>query len=311
MRRRRLRLDVVGTRSGAMSMSTAGAPTGSATRSCSSLFTSMFDDAAIFPPGNAPMERAVDEHRVHRDSWYADFVGPSVCSADRLPELDSVLADRDGDVLDVSLTVPGGPAALIQALRTAADCVHVRVVAAELPMATFAPAELAAVRRSAGSAVATYVEVPMGAGTAEVVDTLGAHGLRLKLRTGGETAGSFPAEPTLATAIGTAVDEWMPFKCTAGLHSAVRHRDRHTGLERHGFLNVMLAVHAALAGADVGAALAETDRGHVAACIAALDAAETAQVRKLFRSFGTCSVAEPLADLQALGLVGKQRDDAR
>ncbi len=270
------------------------------------LFTSMFDDAALFPPGNAPMARALADHAAYRAGPYADFVGPFVCSADRLSELDSVLAGPDGEVLEVALTVPRGPAALSEALRTAGDCVHVRVVAVELPMATCAPAELAAVRRSAGSAVATYVEVPIVAATADVVDALGAHGLRLKLRTGGETAGSFPAEPTLARAIGAAVDASMPFKCTAGLHSAVRHRDPHTGQERHGFLNVALAVHAALAGADVRATLAETDRGHVAGCIAALDAAETAQVRKLFRSFGTCSVTEPLADLQALGLMDER-----
>lgn len=275
------------------------------------LFGSMFDDAAIFPPGNAPIEQAVQDHRAHREAWYADFVGPFVCSADRLPRLDGVLAGRGDAVLDVALTVPNGPAALADAVRSSARSAHVRVVAIELPPASSAPAEVAALRRDTGSTAVTYVEMPVAAVTTETAEALGAHGLLLKLRTGGETAGTFPDEHVLATAIDAAVRAGVAFKCTAGLHSAVRHRDRRTGLDRHGFLNVMLAVHAALVGADVRAALAETDRGHVAAGIAALDAAETAQVRKLFRSFGTCSVAEPLADLQALGLLGEQRDDAQ
>lgn len=270
--------------------------------STASLFGLMFDDAAIFPPGNASIEQAVPDHRAHREAWYADFVGPFVCSADRLPELDSVLAGRDGDVLDVALTVPGGPAALPDALRSSSRCAHVRVVAVELPLGLSAPAEVAALRRNTGSAAVTYVEVPVAA-VAGSVDAVAGSELRLKLRTGGETAGTFPDEHVLATAIDAAVRAGVAFKCTAGLHSAVRHRDRHTGLQRHGFLNVVLAVHAALAGADIAAALTETDRARVAAAVAALDAAETAQVRTLFRSFGTCSVAEPLDELRALGLL--------
>ena len=49
----------------------------------------------------------------------------------------------------------------------------------------------------------------------------------------------------------------MPFKCTAGLHHAVRHRAADTGFEHHGFLNVLLAVAAALTGEDAGEVAAE------------------------------------------------------
>lgn len=266
----------------------------------------MFDDAALFPPGNAPMTQAADDHAAYRAGPCADFVGPFICSADRLAELEAVLAARGGEVLDVALTVPGGPAALSDALRTFARCVHVRVVAVELPLGLHAPAEVAALRRETGSTAVTYVEVPVAAVTTKMAHALVASDLRLKLRTGGETADAFPDEHVLATAIDSAVRAGVAFKCTAGLHSAVRHRDVSTNLQRHGFLNVALTVQAALTGADihgVQAALADTNSGHVVAGIAALDANDTARVRALFTSFGTCSVTEPLADLQALGLL--------
>jgi hypothetical protein len=32
--------------------------------------------------------------------------------------------------------------------------------------------------------------------------------------------------------------------------------------------------------------------------------------RAVFRSFGTCSISDPLADLAALGLAGAQQDNA-
>ena len=73
-------------------------------------------------------------------------------------------------------------------------------------------------------------------------------GLRLKFRTGGLTADAFPSAAELAACIDAALDRETPFKCTAGLHHAVRHTDPETGFEHHGFLNVLLATRVALDG---------------------------------------------------------------
>ncbi|HNQ07315.1 MAG TPA: hypothetical protein PKH97_09040, partial [Tetrasphaera sp.] len=40
------------------------------------LFADLFDDAAVFPPGNSPLDAAVAGHRRLRRSPYADLVGP-------------------------------------------------------------------------------------------------------------------------------------------------------------------------------------------------------------------------------------------
>jgi hypothetical protein len=104
------------------------------------------------------------------------------------------------------------------------------------------------------------------------------------------------------------------FKCTAGLHHAVRHTAQDTGFEHHGFLNVLLGTAAALSGADasdVTAVLADRDGVRLADQASRLDADAAAEVRGLFRSFGTCSTDEPVTDLVTLGLVSEYQDDCR
>jgi hypothetical protein len=127
----------------------------------------------------------------------------------------------------------------------------------------------------------------------------------LKLRTGGETADSFPDDAQLAAALADALEQDLRFKLTAGLHNAVRHTDPDTGFEHQGFLNVVLAVHAAMSGTgdDLTAILGDRDASAVAAAVADLDEAARGLVRTRFLSFGTCSIAEPIDDLRALGLL--------
>ncbi|MDQ1485074.1 MAG: hypothetical protein QOJ62_767, partial [Actinomycetota bacterium] len=96
------------------------------------------------------------------------------------------------------------------------------------------------------------------------------------------------------------------FKCTAGLHNAVRHRDPETGFEHHGFLNIALAVHELRresAPETVEAVLAHTDAAAIARLTSELTSSEIAGVRSSFQSFGTCSVDDPLSDLVRMGLV--------
>ena len=71
----------------------------------------LVDDAAIFPPGDAPMPAALAAHDEHRSSWYADLVGPFLCSDTRLPELQRALPDR-AEPLRIGLVVTGGAGAI-------------------------------------------------------------------------------------------------------------------------------------------------------------------------------------------------------
>jgi len=282
------------------------------------LFDGLFDDAAIFPPGNAPMADAVRAHAAHRGSWYASSVGAFVCTVGRLDELATELAGELGGPLsarpasvDLSLTVPGGIGALQQGIRAALDTPRVRVRAIEVPLGDFG---LDRARNAFGEytelRLPCYLEVPVARLDSELAGRAAAAGFRLKLRTGGTTAAAFPGEDELAAALVAAVAAGATFKCTAGLHNAVRHRDPRTGFEHHGFLNVLLATAAAYAGTDrhqIAGVLADHDPVAVAARVRELDDQAAAAARSAFSSFGTCSITEPVEDLRALGLLEEPR----
>ncbi|MBM7804457.1 hypothetical protein JOD57_000294 [Geodermatophilus bullaregiensis] len=264
----------------------------------------LFDDASLFPPGDAPMAAAVPAHRELR-ARLGDLVGPFVVPADRLDELAEHLGD--GDPFGVSLIAAAGdlPAA---AARVTADP-RLRLAAVEVPVVADAAVAAGAVR-VLGSVlprgVPAAVELPRTAARDEVLDVLAGTAVRAKLRTGGLRADLFPSVQELADTLVACTSRDVAVKCTAGLHSAVRHTDPATGFAHHGFLNVLLAVGALTAGAPAVVALdrlAESDAGVLVSALRTWPADRWARGRAAFTSFGTCSVLEPVDDLVALGLL--------
>lgn len=275
-----------------------------------SLVSGLCDDAALFPPGDAPLPEALVAHAVHERAPHADLVGTFVFPAGRLDELAAELAERPypGDLV-LGLTVPD-VAVAAEAVARAQGLPGVAVAAVEVAV----PAGQDAVTLLAGlDALASrrpgldvYVEVPRDERRPTVVDALAGTRYGAKLRTGGVVAEAYPDERELASAVDLLVRRRVPFKATAGLHHAVRNTDPATGFEQHGFLNVLAAVAAAQGGADVftlAGLLAERDGRVLADRLSALDPDAVGRLRDGFRSLGTCSVAEPLDDLLALGLV--------
>ncbi|MFJ9562810.1 hypothetical protein ACIRQQ_22530 [Streptomyces fuscichromogenes] len=259
------------------------------------------DDAAVFPPGSAPLADAVPAHLAHRASPYRELVGPLVLAAPALDALGPLL--DEGCRLEVAVTAPDGPAQIADALATADTLpVEVRAIEVAVPAGTEVTGFFAALDAVPHSA-AVYVEVPRDERRPEVIAGCAERGHGAKLRTGGVRADLYPDEAELGTAIMALVAAGVRFKATAGLHHAIRNTDPGTGFEQHGFLNVLLATDAALRGGDVVAALAERDGCAVADAVRALDAGQVSAVRRAFASFGTCSITEPLHDLQDLDLI--------
>lgn len=281
------------------------------------LFSGLFDDAALFPPGNAPMAEAITGHARYQREWYADLVARFVCPAGRLAELDGALAaaavsspeiSAPGiSMPEVSMTVPGGPAELAPALAVAEGLPRLRISAVELPVsAAGLAAALDELSRTARRGIAVFAEIAVAEVTPELAAALRQAGLGLKLRTGGTTAAAFPDTASLAGAIEAAVEAGVRFKCTAGLHNALGHVERATGWAHHGFLNVLLAVHAAQTGGAAADLLADRDGAALAERARGLSAAEVAAVRAQFASIGSCSILEPLTDLTDLRLVSAE-----
>lgn len=285
----------------------------------SQLLHGLLDDASLFPPASLTMPAAVAAHRRHQDAWYNSLCGPFVCAETRLADLRTTLTAANCAAIELSLVVTGGAGAVPDALDAVAADPRLRLRAVEVPAAKDgdpADAVTAVVEAldAAPLAAATgYVEIPLRAvadpATAgHLLAIVDNHGYRPKLRTGGVTAEAFPDEATLASCLTAVIDRRTPFKCTAGLHHAVRHTAAGTGFEHHGFLNVLLAVAAASRGDStphIAGLLAERDPATVAARITELDDDAIADGRYLFVSLGTCSTDEPVADLVALGLLTK------
>ncbi len=274
----------------------------------------LVDDAAIFPPGNAPLERAVAEHAAHLAAGYAGLVGPFVVSDVKLPDLVAV-ATAD-DPLGVSVVVTGGAGAIEPAVRWATRAPELELRALELALRD--EEDLAHNARRVITAldaleaeldgVTACVEPPRvhgepSAGWLTALDELAAREIPLKFRTGGVSADAFPTSTELAACIDAALDRELPFKCTAGLHNAVRHDDPETGFRHHGFLNVLLATRATLDGENPVVVLDDTDP---VASLKEVGDDALARTRRWFTSFGSCSVLEPHHDLVELGLLGGQ-----
>lgn len=255
------------------------------------------------------MAEAVTAHEGHRSAWYAPIVGPLLCPASRLDELAAHLVMPMGVRVVVDTGTAGiGPA--VDAVASDARMVlrGVEVTLRGAPLADAARRTVAALDAALGGPdddEPAYVEVPREAGWRDALDVVADSGYRAKLRTGGTTPEAVPGDDEVAAFVLSCLDLGIPFKFTAGLHHAVRELTT-DGTEQHGFLNVLLAVAAALDDADpagVARVLAERDRTTVAGRIRELGDRRAAAVRRWFLSYGSCDVDEPLADLVALELV--------
>jgi hypothetical protein len=284
-----------------------------------SLLYGLLDDASMFPPGNLPMPKAVSEHLRHETAWFSDLTGAFICAETRIAELRAALTSANAAWIDLSVVVTNGADAVLEAADAVAADPRMRLRAFEVPAArdTDPAAAITAVATALDSvplaSAMGYIEVPLTALAAEdqagrLLAIIDGRGYRPKLRTGGVTAEAFPDEAALAAALVAVAGRRIPFKCTAGLHHAVRQADPATGFEHHGFLNVLLATGAAADGAaaaEVAAILGRRDPAWVAAAVRQLSPDAGADIRWLFTSFGTCSTEEPVAGLVGLGLLSE------
>jgi hypothetical protein len=264
--------------------------------STTALLHALVDDAAVFPPGNAPVREAVAEHRRHRLAPYADAVGPLLVRAGESSAVGPLLDAGEG--LRITLVVRAGaedPGVLPTAVGQLQRDGRAQVVSLELPVSD--PLTL---RPATELGLPVYLEVARQDVDRDL-DAVAAVGTHAKFRTGGLEPDDYPDEAELAHFIAGAKQRALRFKLTAGLHHAVRGTDPSTGFEQHGVANVLLA-----ASLDDEAAmaevLAERDGESLARRLRALDDDSVSRLRASFASFGCCGVTDPLTELARLGL---------
>lgn len=274
-----------------------------------SLLARLIDDAALFPPGSATMPDAVRLHLEGRSSDHADLVGLFLCPASRLPELITELIKvKPAKPVELSLVIDtglGGVPKALSIVESRAELLALRMV--EMPAPTDVDEVwLERVSEFVPEDVIRVIEPRRGAvGWLDGIQKVIEHGSWPKLRCGGLSAENFPSIDEVAEFLGVINAGGASFKATAGLHNAVRHT-ADTGFTHHGFLNLLVATGRLLAGADaedVRAALASTDGKALAEEARNMTEHEALSVRGVFASYGSCSLTDPVADLEELGLL--------
>jgi len=278
------------------------------------LLDALVDDAGLFPPTALSMPEAVARHRADRAAAEPMLTQRFLCPASRLGELRAQLAD--GDRFELGLIADRGADGLAEAVAEAAADPRLSLALLELPLAAFGRDglldPLAVALRAVAAAPASvpaYLEPPVPTGVDALLDAIGEHGrghdrpLGAKLRCGGVRAELFPTASEAAHFIVACVDLAVPFKATAGLHHAVRHKDAATGFLHHGYLNLLLATAAAVTGSgedEVRVALEIEDPGLIGRQVAALDPRTAALARKALVSYGSCSTGTPVVEARTI-----------
>ena len=269
------------------------------------LLAGLIDDAAVFPPGNAPLRVAVSRHRAHRRSPYAGLVGPLLVPVAEVDALVAQAGSEPDEVLSVGLIARPGvdPAVVADAVQRLAGDPVVDVVGAELGW-------FAGWRDLAVDGLPLTLEVPRGGERDRALDDVAAavdevgRPVQAKFRTGATPTWAWPDEQELAAFVRDCARLGVPFKLTGGLHHAVR--ADHDGDPQHGLLNVLLAVHAAAHDGSLGTietVLSERDPRPLADEVSALDDTDVRRVRSLLTAYGCCEVTDPIGELRDLDLL--------
>lgn len=254
-------------------------------RSLRILLDGLIDYAGLFPPAALTMQDAVRNYARYREEAFAWVLGRFVVPLERLSE---VPPEFPVSILGIDERIHG-------------DATH------EVKAASVEEVERIA---SLAKGRTVYVEIT----DLSLLDAIARHHLRAKIRTGGVTADAFPTPERVAAFIRAAAGHAVPFKATAGLHHPLRcvrpltyETDAPTGT-MHGFLNVFVAAalpdHAeeVLHESDGGAFLFGDDG------VTWRDVHVSNKTLEKMRSegaisFGSCSFAEPIADLREIGLI--------
>lgn len=288
-----------------------------------SLFDRLVDDAAVFPPGNAPVTVAWSEHVSMRSGGYGDLLGPllvgaasaramvdAAAQAPPVADLETA-AGLEPDPVEVAVVARAGTPVedLLAAVAVLRTSPHLRVASVEL-----AHDVAGRWREALGLGVPVAVEVTRDvfaqhAALDDVAAAAASGRVVAKLRTQATPAAPVPTARQLAEFLHGVRDRDLPFKLTGGLHHAVASTARTPdggSEEQHGVLNVLVAAHHLEQGATLrhlAATLQLRDAAGLSSLVRGLPERDVDELRARFLSFGCCGVMDPIGELVQLGLL--------
>lgn len=195
----------------------------------------LFDDAELFPPLSRPMADALRDHSEALQGPHRRAVGPFLCPATRLAELDACVAS--GLARPPAIGVVGYDSfAGWRAVYATSGLVHV-----EAPQSARIPAPPGRVRR--------YVEIAPHADLERALDAV-APGDGVKVRGVGPVPSSVPGVDWLARVLVGCEARHLVVKAGGGFDDP--YRSRGGGRVRHGLVNLLAGAGVARSRGTVG-----------------------------------------------------------
>jgi hypothetical protein len=289
------------------------------------LLSGIIDYAGLFPPSQLSMQEAVLNYATYRGSTFNWMLGRFVLPTARLYEFMEAASDllpRDGkNPWRLAVTAGEDINETIKTLREFNRANPERVVADVLEVKANTVSKIDNTVAILPEDITAYFEISTGEALVDLVMALSLKGQRAKLRTGGVTTDAFPSSKHIIRFVRSCMAANVPFKATAGLHHPIRcfrpltYAPNAPQGTMHGFLNLLMMTafaresyrvsyleelmeeefEEAFEFSEVGV---DWRDGH------ALSNAHLGWLRKKgMHSFGSCSFDEPIADLEAMGLL--------
>lgn len=310
------------------------------TDSLRALLTGLIDYAGLFPPSALSMKDAVAEYAKQRRSREAYALARFIVPISRLAEFSEAASSHlaNGTVpSNVAAPEPWGLSVLLdvafdEGLRTidefneshAAGDGHTHKHAHSAIIDTIeikvqTPEIIEKAIDKLPEDLFPFFELPVDGDFRSFATALAGTGYGAKLRTGGVVPEMIPTPERVAEFLVTMAQADVPVKCTAGLHhpfrseQALTYKPDSPRAVMHGFVNVFFAAAAARAlEADIRTVtniLKETspeaftfDDAGASWRTLKLTSEQLRNAREEFAiCFGSCSFAEPVADLKTLG----------
>lgn len=275
------------------------------------LLSGLIDYAGLYPPAGLDMRTAVLNYLEYRGGAHADALGRFIVDVSRFDDLREAAGD-ELSAMRLSAIAPAGDFSAVERAREDGfpiECIETKATD---------PASIARIQSALSLQMDCYCEIPLSPVSSAMLDALKIAGLRAKLRMGGVTAEAFPAADSIVTTLQQLIARGVAFKATAGLHHPVRSRHKLTyssdsaAALMHGFVNLLAAVAILRHGGPAADALRAINEQETHAFRISADefgwrefdwtVSELHSMRReCFVGFGSCSFAEPIADLEAMG----------
>jgi hypothetical protein len=284
------------------------------------LLEGILDYAGTFPPASLPLADAVANYasaRTGNESW---ILGRLVVPAASLPDLEKVAAEKGVRPLFISVTLGAQPEKQLDEVLAFNQRMNTRAQVVSVEFPTLGSSDIPNLDGRLPDTLDAFFETPIDADLESRIAAIATIGASAKIRTGGVTPGAVPTPHGIVRFLNCCANAKTAFKATAGLHHLIRgcypltYEANSPTETMHGFLNLAIAAALTRTKADAAAVVEALVEPSADAFQFAADAVGwrnrtinlkdlAATRRHFFRSFGSCSIREPIDELARMRLL--------